>query len=51
LADFNEGAAPKINPWESLTQYVLIFSAVWLGINPPAGFVQLIQDAITLLPK
>ncbi len=41
---------PKINPWESLTQYVLLFTAIWLGLNPPAIFVQMIRDAVNILP-
>lgn len=48
---FDEGSVPKINPWESLTQYVLLFAAMWLGLNPPAAFNSLIHDAINILPK
>ena len=47
---FDETKIPKINPWESLTQYLLLFTAIWLGLNPPAIFVQLIQDAVKILP-
>jgi hydrogenase-4 component F len=46
----DESNIPKINPWESLTQYLLMFTAIWLGINPPDVFVQLIQDAVKILP-
>jgi hydrogenase-4 component F len=46
----DETKIPRINPWESLTQYVLLFTAVWLGLNPPTIFVQLIQDAVKTLP-
>lgn len=46
----DESSIPKINPWESLTQYVLLFTAIWLGLNPPTVFVQLIQDAVNILP-
>jgi hydrogenase-4 component F len=48
---FDETTVPKIYPWESLTQYLLLFAAIWLGLNPPAIFVHLIQDAVTILPK
>jgi hydrogenase-4 component F len=48
---FDESTIPKVYPWESLTQYLLLFAAIWLGLNPPAIFVQLIQDAVTILPK
>ena len=51
VAGIDEAKIPKINPWESLTQYVLLFTAVWLGLNPPAIFVQLIQDAVKILPN
>jgi hydrogenase-4 component F len=46
----DESRIPTINPWESLTQYLLMFTAIWLGVNPPAIFVQLIQDAVKILP-
>jgi len=46
----DESIIPKINPWESLTQYILMFTAIWLGLNPPDIFVQLIQDAVKTLP-
>jgi len=47
----DESKIPHINPWESLTQYLLLFTAIWLGLNPPPVFVQLIQDAVKLLPN
>jgi hydrogenase-4 component F len=40
-----------INPWESFSQFTLLALAVYLGLNPPSGFVQLINDAVVLLPK
>ncbi len=46
----DESTIPKINPWESATQYVLMFTAIWLGLNPPDVFVDLINDAIKILP-
>jgi hydrogenase-4 component F len=46
----DESLIPRINPWESLTQYVLLFTAIWLGLNPPSVFVEMIQDAIKILP-
>lgn len=48
---FDETKVPVISPWESLTQYVLLFIAIWLGLNPPTLFVQLIQDAVKILPN
>ena len=50
VAGLDESGIPKINPWESLSQYILIFGVIWLGLNPPAIFVQLIQDAVKTLP-
>ena len=47
----DETKIPKNNPWESLSQYILMFIAVWLGLNPPAIFVQFIQDAVKILPN
>ncbi len=49
--DSVENSNVAINPWESLTQFSLLALAVYLGLNPPAGFVQLINDAVMLLPK
>ena len=46
-----DGNIVKINPWESATQFVLLSTAIYLGFNPPAVFVQLINDAILALPK
>jgi hydrogenase-4 component F len=50
VSGFDESKVPVINPWESLTQYLLLFAAAWLGLNPPVIFVQLIQDAVKTLP-
>ena len=46
----DESTIPKINPWESATQYALMFTAIWLGLNPPDIFVEMINDAIKILP-
>jgi hydrogenase-4 component F len=47
---FDDSHVPHICPLESLSQLVLLFGAVWLGLNPPAAFVHLIQDAVSILP-
>jgi hydrogenase-4 component F len=47
---FDDTRIPVISPWESLTQYVLLGAAFWLGLNPPIIFTELIKDAITILP-
>jgi hydrogenase-4 component F len=50
VAGFDESKVPETSPWESLSQYILLFIAIWLGLNPPAIFVQLIKDAVIILP-
>jgi hydrogenase-4 component F len=47
----DETKIPRMYPWESLSQYILMFTAIWLGLNPPAVFVRLIQDAVKILPN
>lgn len=47
----DETIIPKISPWESFSQYVLLFIAVWLGLNPPAVFVELLMDTVKILPN
>lgn len=49
--DSDNKISVAINPWESATQFVLLAFAIYLGLNPPAGFIQLINDAVILLPK
>jgi hydrogenase-4 component F len=49
--DFDESNLPVISPWESATQFILLAAAVYLGLNPPVEFVNLIKESITLLPK
>jgi hydrogenase-4 component F len=50
VSGIDETTIPKISPWESLTQYLLLFTAIWLGLNPPSVFVSLIKDAVNILP-
>lgn len=50
VVGFDERNLPKISPWESLSQYILLACAVWLGLNPPPQFVNLIEETIKLLP-
>ena len=47
---FNENDVPRISPWESVTQFVLLALAVYLGLNPPVEFVHLIEESLILLP-
>ena len=48
--DFDDSHVVKTSPWESLSQIILLATAVYLGLNPPPVFVQLIKDSIILLP-
>jgi len=48
---FNEETIEKINPVESLSQYIFLALVIYLGLNPPAEFVNLINNAVQHLPK
>ena len=48
--DFKEDGLEKIQPAESISQFILLGLVVYLGMNPPQEFVNLIQDAIKSLP-
>lgn len=50
-AGFSDDKVPVINPWESATQYALLIMAIWLGLNPPDVFVNLIRDAVSIIPN
>ena len=45
----NESNIPRINPWESFSQYVLLFMSMYLAYNPPGMFVNLIENAAKLI--
>jgi len=49
--EFDDSHVPHISPWESATQFFLLALAVYLGLNPPAEFVQMIKESIMLLPN
>lgn len=48
--DFKEDNIEKINPAESISQFILLGLVVYLGLNPPHEFVTLIQESIKNLP-
>jgi hydrogenase-4 component F len=48
---FNEATVEKINPVESLSQFIFLALVIYLGLNPPTVFVNLINSAIEHLPK
>ena len=39
-------AEEKPNPSETWSQYILLGLVFYLGINPPAGMINLIQEAV-----
>ncbi len=47
---FNDSNVAIIRPVESLSQFALLALSVYLGLNPPLQFVNLIQEAIQKLP-
>lgn len=49
--EFDESHVPAISPWESSSQFILLALAVYLGLNPPAEFVELIKESILMLPN
>lgn len=50
VVGFDETNIPKISPLRSISQFILIGGAAYLGLNPPMIFVDLIKDSIMLLP-
>lgn len=48
--NFNEEGIEKINGYESLSQFILLGLVIYLGFNPPAQMVELINEAIKNLP-
>lgn len=47
---FDETAIEKVNAVESWSQMVLLGLVIYLGLNPPTQFVDLIQEAVKNLP-
>lgn len=47
--NIDEKRIPKINPFDSVSQYILLAMAVYFAYNPPAEFVHLIQEAVKLI--
>lgn len=49
VVGFDESQVPVIKPWESISQFVLLVGAIYLGLTPPAEFVNLIQSSVAML--
>lgn len=47
--NFDETKVPRISPWVSVSQYILLALAVYFAYNPPTEFVQLILEAVKLI--
>lgn len=45
----DETKIPRISPWESLSQYILLVLSVYVAYNPPDMLVTLIQNAVKLV--
>jgi hydrogenase-4 component F len=48
---FDEENVEKINPLESLSQFVLLAMVIYIGLFPPVELVNLINNTISNLPK
>jgi hydrogenase-4 component F len=48
--DFDDSHVRPTSSWESLSQFLLLATAVYLGLNPPPIFVELLKESIILLP-
>lgn len=48
--NFNDENLEKINPVESISQFILLALVIYLGLNPPEEFVNMINDIISNLP-
>ncbi|MDX9881372.1 MAG: proton-conducting transporter membrane subunit [Prolixibacteraceae bacterium] len=46
----DETQIPRINPWESFPQFLLLGLAVYIAYAPPVLFVDLLHDAVKLIP-
>ena len=47
---FDDSNVEIISPWESVSQFLLLATAVYLGLNPPPMFVHLLKESVALLP-
>lgn len=50
VVDFDESKVAKVSPWRSTFQFIMLGGSAYLGLNPPAIFVDLINSSIQLLP-
>jgi hydrogenase-4 component F len=50
VAGFDEQHVPVSSPWESVSQFILMGLAIYLGFNPPEIFVSLLRESVALIP-
>ena len=50
VAGFDEQHVPVSSPWESVSQFILMALAIYLGFNPPEVFTGLLRESVSLLP-
>jgi len=50
VVGFDETNVARINPWRSAFQFILLAGAAYLGLNPPAVFVELLNESVKYLP-
>jgi hydrogenase-4 component F len=50
VENFDASTAEKINPLESVTQFLLLGLAIYLGLNPPEWLIFYINQSVALLP-
>jgi hydrogenase-4 component F len=48
--EFDDSHVRPTSSWESLSQFILLALAVYLGLNPPPIFVELLKESVILLP-
>ncbi|MDD3034649.1 MAG: proton-conducting transporter membrane subunit [Bacteroidales bacterium] len=46
---FDETNVPKISPWESVLQYILIIISVYFAYNSPGRFIDMIEQAVRII--
>jgi len=46
---FDETNVPKISPWESILQYILIIISVYFAYNTPGRFIDMIEQAVRII--
>jgi NADH:ubiquinone oxidoreductase subunit 4 (subunit M) len=44
--NFDESKIEKVSQLETFSQFILLGLVIYLGINPPAEFVDLINEAV-----